>query len=47
MTELERRRQLARLTRAELIDWVIQIEQAPNTATQATQHLRTRIQETP
>lgn len=35
------------MNKPELIDWVIQIEAALADATRATQHLRTRIQETP
>lgn len=47
VTELERRRELTRLTKTELIDWIMQIESAHGQAEAATTALRQRIEEQP
>lgn len=42
-TELERRRELSRLKKTELIDWIIQIETAHATTADAIGALRDRV----
>lgn len=42
-SELERRKELSRLTKIELIDWIIQIETAHATTATAIGALRDRV----
>lgn len=43
MSNLERRRELSKLTKRELIDWIIQAEQGQATTTAALVALRDRV----
>lgn len=43
-SDLQRRRELAGMTKAELIDWILQIEAANHAATRATTALRERVE---